>query len=184
MKKIVVAARLCAVILALVSITGCGTNRDGSYKVSVSKYYQDQSVPWQEQALIMPIPPRNGSVGTVNIVDTSNRRIIPCQNIGVISAGTRTLNVHFMGYTNALIQSTRYETQTPIPITYDFQPGGRYVLIGTVNRKLFTVEYGVEILPLEEYYKLPDASPADKGMKNEHVPKMFAQIEAQLNAGS
>jgi hypothetical protein len=174
---------VCLAIGLTIAFTGCSMNRDGTYKVSVSDYYRDKSVPWQEQALIMPIGPRNGSVGAVNIVNENNRRTIACQeNVGIIPAGTRTLYVHFMGYTNVLIQSTRYEET--IRISYDFQPGGRYVLIGTVKRKLFTVECTAEIKTLDEYYALPDESPADKKMKNEHVPKIFAQIEAQLNSES
>jgi len=181
-KGLVIVAQLCAVILALASVAGCGTNRDGTYKVNVSNFYRDQSVSWQEQALLMPIPPRNGSVGTVNIVNASNRTTIACQNIGIIPAGTQTLYVYFMGYTNAMIQATRYETRTPVQVSFDFQPGGRYVLVGTVQKTLLSANYTVEILTLDQYYALPDLSPADKGMKNEHVPKIFAQVEAQLNA--
>jgi len=180
---------VCLAIGLAIAVTGCGSlsgmNKDGTYKVSVSNYYRDKSIPWQEQALIMPIPPRNGSVGTVNIVDASNRRTIGClENIGVIPAGNRTLYVNLSGYTNALNPRTRYETKTPIEIKFDFQPGGRYVLVATVKNKLFKFDYEVEILTLDKYYALPDASPADKGMKNEHVPKMFAQIEAELNANN
>ncbi|MDR2922910.1 MAG: hypothetical protein LBU85_06180 [Treponema sp.] len=176
---------VCLAIGLAIAFTGCATNKDGTYKVTVSNYYRDKSVPWQEQALIMPIAPRNGSVGTVNVVNASNRTILACQaDVGVIPAGTHTLYVYLMGYTNALIQSTRYETTTPIQISYDFQPGGRYVLIGSVKKKLFTADYTVEIKTLDEYYALPDESPGDKKMKNEHVPKIFAQIEAQLNSES
>jgi hypothetical protein len=180
---------VCLAIGLAIAFAGCASlsfvNKDGTYKVTISNYYRDRSVPWQEQALLMPIAPRNGSVGTVNIVDQSNRRTIACQEqVGVIPAGTRTLYVYFMGYTNAMIQSTRYETRTPIEISYNFQPGGRYVLIGSVKNKLLSFEYTVEIMTLDEYYALPDASPADKAMKNEHVPKIFAQIEAQLNSES
>jgi hypothetical protein len=79
----------------------------------------------------------------------------------------------------------QYETSPTVQITYDFKPGGRYVLIGDLIPKGLlglTADATVQIMTLDEYYASKDIGAADKKWKKEHVPNFFSQAETSLNS--
>ena len=139
MKKNSFAVTVCVVALLLTGIVGCVT-ADGSKILRTQ--FQDLSKPWQEQALILP---SGGSPSIPYIVSVDG--ITPgigTNKVGIIPAGTHTIIVSVSDV--GVQQAVKAD-----PITYEFQPGGRYVVAGIMGSspgfgfgrttaKIYTVE--------------------------------------------
>ena len=126
----------CIIVLMLVSLISCQ---------SVYTTHQDPSIPWQQHALLYLAGSYRGGA-SIHGVDTLTKHylIVQGNSVVIIPPGTHTVYVHLWNGQ----YGTTYETRVAIPITFDFQPGGRYVLSGEIGRG-----YGpaAKIQTVEEY---------------------------------
>jgi hypothetical protein len=120
----------------LIGFMGCST---------LSTYHQDPNVPWEEQALIS-LDSNSMVVGVDDDVSMLRAHAISQGQVGVIPAGTHILHVavEIIEYSNT------YRVGYPgIAVTYDFHPGGRYIL--SSSRSFGSNEVKIRIQTLDEH---------------------------------
>jgi hypothetical protein len=170
------------VILSVFALFGC---------VTVSTTYQDQSLSWREQSLLLPSGNPMGIVKIYGFDDNMSSKIVDAKIVGanivaVISSGIHTIHVHV----TTTSFGREYSTQEPIPITYEFQPGKRYVLYGTIDTSLLGIGDGatkVGIMTVEEYkseYAKFYPNYTDQEINSRYqswVLDRFDKAEAELN---
>jgi len=151
MKKIILVVQLCIVSLALVTITGCASS-------PVSTALKSPEIPWQEHAMLFTFNSRNlfGSRSFISNDEVviygfndvnSSTPLQQYDKIGLIPPGTQT--IHFL-----IIGKDSFGNRTEIKksLTYEFQPGGRYVLFGRMTDTTYMREKAdAQIFTLDEF---------------------------------
>ena len=157
-------------VLAVAGITGCAST-------GAITTLQDPSIPWQEHALLLTA----GYISSTTAVVTDLKMpiaVIGVRSVGIIPPGTQTIHVSYSVSTKSAFST--YEGVTSI--TFDFQPGERYVLNAELlEAGFFSGSTRVEIQTVEEYrpkyYKYYTES--DKAFKEDIIDK-FEKAEAWL----
>jgi len=164
---------------------------------TVTTSLQDPSLPWQEQALLLPYGSEQGVPKIIGFDDirnpfsltNRNDTLVDAMVVAVIPPGTHTIHVRV----TSLSYGREYISEI-IEVAYEFQPGGRYVLFGTIKTSLLGIGDGAtnaRIMTVEEYRKVfaeyygrapvpPTPEKVDERFQSSILDR-FEKAEAELN---
>ena len=129
--------------IVIMNFSGCSSAPPG---------LQDTSIPWQEHAMLLTLRYNYTDVW-VNDIDGQGGSsifgggIIDCNSVGLIPPGTHLLGIGVKGYRDG----GEYTNYGAHKMTYEFQPGGRYVLIGEIQVIMRRGIGKMEIYTVEEF---------------------------------
>jgi hypothetical protein len=180
-KKGVKGAMFGLALVFMLFLNGCATFPP------LSTAYQDSSVNWKEQALLLVIP--DGVMAYVNGLDYNvlpeNRYSIFGSQVGIIPTGEHTLSLEMMR------EGKEITTYPGMKVSHTFEAGGKYILYctGSVGREVnFLIGIGARvdatIYTVDEYLAWYGKE-KPKRLENEKifVEKKFADAEAVLLGG-